>query len=184
MKTLVVFALFCLSVSSVQSQNVRRTVLIKNRTAANICWKVETPPLIDSALWVHYLQGNLQPDSLLSRNIPAGIYEVQLVYRIGKNGRFAGADCRNKPGYGLDSLVIKKLATCPLQWAPATINGRPVLSHQFINLQIEVSPSHVRAGPLPWQLGGTLRTDMPRDTRDATLKITSKVYIFGEITPA
>lgn len=103
---------------------------------------IEELATVDRKAWEAYLARNLVLDDQSLDTIPAGIYTVFACFVIDKKGKLSDASVFKDPGFGLGQRVKKVLDKYHGSWQPATLNGRPISSHQAqrITFTIEEEP--------------------------------------------
>lgn len=94
-----------------------------------ICGVIEKDAYVDIKHWQTYLDQNLQLDSLALDTIPAGTYDIGVVFIIDKQGCLTGIRIQNDPGYGLGDKIVKVISGYQ-QWIPAERNGRKVRAYR------------------------------------------------------
>lgn len=90
------------------------------------CGPIEKDPEVDTNHWQTYLARNLKLDSLETDTIPAGIYNIVVLFVIDKEGCITIVNIPNDPGYGLGDKVIRVMSSYTERWIPAERNGRKV----------------------------------------------------------
>ena len=88
--------------------------------------------------WIEYLQTHLKANVPNRNKAPVGIYTVNVVFLIGKDGKISEVTAKNNPGYGTAEEAVRVIAKGP-NWIPAIQNNKQVIYRQIqpISFQVE-----------------------------------------------
>lgn len=106
------------------------SVVIGQAEQENIFTKVEIEAATNPKAWAEHVRKYTQlPDSIL-KEIPAGIYKVNVQFIIDKHGYIGQVKARNDPGYGLAKRAERIILNYNGKWQPATQCGRNVNAYK------------------------------------------------------
>ena len=116
--------LFCFVTSSSQIE------CQKQESEKIICGRMEKEAKVDIKHWQNYLSENLKLDSHAQDTIPAGIYNITVLFIIDREGCITNVEVRDDPGYGLGKKVVRVISGYTSKWIPAEMNGRKVKAYR------------------------------------------------------
>ncbi len=76
--------------------------------------------------WSKFLQKNLNAIKPVDKGAPPGIYKVNLIFIVDKDGDVRDVVAENDPGYSMKEEAIRVMLSSP-RWKPAKQNGKPVV---------------------------------------------------------
>lgn len=79
--------------------------------------------------WVKFLRRNLDPETPIRNNAPAGRYTVVVQFVVDKEGNVSDIKTLTSHGYGLEAEAIRVLKKAP-KWKPAIQNGYEVKAYR------------------------------------------------------
>jgi|SRR5687767_9609049 len=101
--------------------------------------KVELEANTNEKTWMEHIKKKTQlPDSIL-KDIPAGIYKVNVQFVIDKHGNIGQIKAKNDPGFGLAVRAESIISTYNGTWKPATQCGRNVNAYKTQPISFVVS---------------------------------------------
>lgn len=88
--------------------------------------------------WIRFLQKNLNAETPVNNNAPAGKFTVLVQFIVDKDGSISEIKPLTSLGYGMEQEVVRILKQSG-KWTPAIQNGRPVKAYrkQPITFQVE-----------------------------------------------
>ena len=92
--------------------------------------KVELDANTNQKAWMEHISKRTQlPDSII-KNIPAGMYKVNVEFVIDVHGNVGQIKAKNDPGFGLAERAINALSSYKGEWKPANQCGRNVKAYK------------------------------------------------------
>ncbi len=82
-----------------------------------------------TSAWRRYLEKNLNANTPVDNNAPAGTYTVMVRFIVSKDGTISDVEATSKHGYGMEEEAIKVIKRGP-RWTPALQNGRNVNAYR------------------------------------------------------
>jgi hypothetical protein len=79
--------------------------------------------------WTEYLQKNINPEIPILNKAPKGVYSVDVVFVIGKDGSITSVKPTTQHGFGMEEEFIRVIKESPV-WKPAMQNGKPVNAYR------------------------------------------------------
>ncbi len=79
--------------------------------------------------WRRFLEKNLNPNTPIDNNAPAGTYQVVVQFIVSKDGSISDVQALTKHGYGMEQEAVKVIKKGP-NWKPALQNGRNVNAYR------------------------------------------------------
>lgn len=88
--------------------------------------------------WIRFLQKNLNAETPVNNNAPAGKFTVLVQFIVDKDGSISEIKPLTSLGYGMEQEVVRILKQSG-KWTPAIQNGRPVKAYrkQPVTFQVE-----------------------------------------------
>ena len=88
--------------------------------------------------WISFLQKNLNAETPVNNNAPAGKFTVLVQFIVDKDGSISEIKPLTSLGYGMEQEVVRILKQSG-KWTPAIQNGRPVKAYrkQPVTFQVE-----------------------------------------------
>ena len=106
---------------------------------AKVFEKVELEANTNERTWMEHIKKKTQlPDSIL-KEIPPGIYKVNVQFVIDKHGNIGQIKAKNDPGFGLAVRAESIISTYNGTWKPATQCGRNVNAYKTQPISFVVS---------------------------------------------
>ena len=103
---------------------------LKAQDKINVFEKVEVNANTNQKAWnEHIMKRTALPDSI-SKNIPPGIYKVNVQFVIDKHGNIGQVKAKSDPGYGLATKAVNVISTYKGIWQPANQCGRNVNAYK------------------------------------------------------
>ena len=100
--------------------------------------KIEVNATTDQKKWNEHINRKSQlPDSIL-KNIPSGIYKVNVQFVIDIHGNLSQIKALNDPGYGLAKKALNAVSTYNGEWKPANQCGRNVKAYRTQSIVFNV----------------------------------------------
>ena len=92
--------------------------------------KIEINAHTSQKAWAEHISKKTQlPDSVL-KDIPAGIYKVNVQFIVDVHGNMGQINTMNDPGYGLAQRAINAVSSYKGEWKPANQCGRNVKAYR------------------------------------------------------
>jgi protein TonB len=79
--------------------------------------------------WAEYLKKNINPEIPILNKAPKGVYAVDVMFRIGKDGSITSITPTTQHGYGMEEEFVRVIKESPV-WKPAMQNGKPVNAYR------------------------------------------------------
>jgi len=104
--------------------------VLKAQNENKVFEKVEQNANTDQKTWTEHISKKTQlPDSII-KDIPVGIYKVNVQFVVDIHGNIGLVKAKNDPGYGLAKMAVDAISTYKGKWQPANQCGRNVKSYK------------------------------------------------------
>jgi protein TonB len=104
--------------------------ILKAQDENKVFEKVEQNANTNQKTWTEHISKKTQlPDSII-KDIPVGIYKVNVQFVVDIHGTIGQVKVKNDPGYGLAKMAIDVILTYKGKWQPANQCGRNVKSYK------------------------------------------------------
>ena len=104
--------------------------VLKAQDENKVFAKVEQNANTNQKTWTEHISKKTQlPDSII-KDIPVGIYKVNVQFVVDIHGTIGQVKVKNDPGYGLAKMAIDVILTYKGKWQPANQCGRNVKSYK------------------------------------------------------
>jgi len=92
--------------------------------------KVEQNANTNQKAWTEHIAKNSQLPDSVAKNIPAGIYKVNVEFIIDVHGNMGQIKALDDPGYGLAKRALLAVSSYKGEWKPANQCGRNVKAYR------------------------------------------------------
>jgi len=104
--------------------------ILKAQDENKVFEKVEQNANTNQKTWTEHISKKTQlPDSII-KDIPVGIYKVNVQFVVDIHGNIGQVKAKNDPEYGLAKTAIDVILTYKGKWQPANQCGRNVKSYK------------------------------------------------------